>query len=162
MDYPLIKPKYYVSLLKDITTFIKKPHCQRDLNKSVKFKVYDTIGLFILKMIFLIPLLFFFALVYDPENIQSESMAKRFSPIVLLLVGGFVLPFVEEVAFRLSLKFNSAYLAFTSSALVYYFLSKAVFQTKISAVDESFLTRIILAISFGFIFFSVSKYQRSQ
>ena len=155
MDYPLIRPKYYASLFKDVFSFIKKPHNKPDLEKSVKIKIYDTIGLFILKMILLIPVVLFFALVYDPQNIQSVSMAKRFSPIVLLIVGGFLLPFVEEVAFRLSLIFNSIYFSLSSSALMYYFLTKAVFHTKISAVDESFILRTSIALIFGILIFLI-------
>lgn len=155
MKYLLIRPKYYVSLFKDVLDFIKKPHQNIDLEKSTKLKICDTIGLFILKMILLIPVILFFALVYDPENIQSSNMAERFSPIALLLIGGLILPLVEEVAFRLSLLFNSIYFSLSSSALMYYFLTKAIFYTKISAADESFFLRILIALSFGVFIFLI-------
>ena len=155
MQYPLLKPKYYFALFKQITAFVKAPHCVRDHEKSVKNKIYDTVGLFVLKMIFLVPVIFFFALVYDPENVQSQRMADRFSPLVLLLVGGFILPFVEEIAFRLSLKFSAVNFALTSSALLYYVLTKAIFHTKMSAVDESFFLRVSVAISFGGILYVI-------
>ena len=155
MNYLLFRPKYYVSLFKDVINFIKTPHNKPDLEKSVNLKVCDTIGLFILKMILLIPLIFFFALVYDPENIQSSSMTDRFSPIALLLIGGFILPLVEEVAFRLSLIFNSIYLSLSSTILMYYFLTKAIFYTKISAVDDSFILRVSISIFFGVLIFLI-------
>jgi len=149
MDYVLVKPKYYISLFKDVLNFIKTPHNNPDLSKSIKLKIRDTFGLFILKLILIIPLLLFFALIYDPENIQSINMAERFSPIAFLLIGGLILPLIEEIAFRLSLVFNSIYLSLSSSALIYYFLTKVIFHTKISAVDESFVLRISIAIFFG-------------
>ncbi|MEM1339675.1 MAG: hypothetical protein AAGF96_18085 [Bacteroidota bacterium] len=149
MNYPLIRPKFYFSLFNDIVNFIKTPHNKPDLEKSFKLKVYETLGLFILKLVFLIPVVLFFVFVYDPENIQSVNMTDRFSPIALLWVGGFILPLVEEIAFRLSLIFKPLYLSLSSSALLYYFLTKAIFHTKISAVDESFVLRISLALSFG-------------
>lgn len=148
-EYPLIKSKYYRKLLLEIYAFIKTPRPERDRIKSVKDKLYDTIGLFILKMLFLIPVMLFFAVVYDPENVQSQSMADRFSPFILLFVGGLLLPLVEEVAFRLSLVFKPSNLALSSSALFYYLLTKAVFHTKISAYDETFLLRFGISLGFG-------------
>ncbi|WP_299439418.1 hypothetical protein [uncultured Aquimarina sp.] len=151
MRYPFIKRKYYFSLFKDIAGFIKNPDTQITSQKSTKLKIYDTIGLYILKMIFLIPVVLFFALVYDPENIQGVKMSERFSPLVFLLVGGFLLPLIEEVAFRLSLKFKPIYLALSISVFLYYFLTKVIFQTKNTAVDESFVIRIVSAIAIGVI-----------
>lgn len=149
MNYPLIRPGYYSKLLREIVAFIRTPTLKETKEKTTRIKVYDTIGLYILKLIFLIPLVLFFAVVYDPENIQGASMSDRFSPLVFLLVGGFILPFVEEIAFRLSLKFRSIYLALSSSVFTYYILTKLVFSTKISAVDESFVLRVGIAFIVG-------------
>lgn len=152
MRYPLIKPNYYYSLFKEITNFIKKPTVDIQNKKSTKIKIYDTIGLYVLKMICLIPIVLFFALIYDPKNLVSQSMSERFSPISFLLVGGVILPTVEEVAFRLALKFKPIYLALSSGVFLYYFLTKAIFHTKISAIDESSYIRIgsalILIVAF--------------
>ncbi len=159
MNYPLIKPKYYYSLYRDIFNFIKQPHDKRDIEKSTRFKVYDTVGLYLLKFIFLIPVILFFAVVYDPENIQSAKMTERFSPAMLLLVGGIILPFLEEIGFRLSLVFKPMYLAMSSSVCTYYFLTKAVFSTKISMVDESFLLRVIISVSLGALLYLIFNIQ---
>ncbi|WP_299315960.1 hypothetical protein [uncultured Aquimarina sp.] len=155
MKYPLIKPKYYFSLFKEIAGFIKKPRIEKNLEKSVKFKIYDTIGLYFLKLVFLIPVVLFFAIVYDPENIQKGNMSERFTPLVFLLVGGVILPFIEEVAFRLSLRFKPIYLVLSSSVLCYYILTKFLFHTKISVIDESFSTRIVISIFLGVAFYLV-------
>ena len=158
MNYPLIKPKYYFSLFGDILNFIKKPRLEKNLKKTTRIKVYDTIGLYVLKIIFLIPLVVFFAVVYDPENVQGDRMMDRFSPFVFLLVGGFILPLVEEVAFRLSLRFRPIYFALSSSVFAYYILTKFVFSTKISAVDESFTVRIIISVLLGVILYALISY----
>lgn len=160
MDYPLIKPQYYISLLKDVFDFIKKPRNETDFDKSIKLKIYDTIGLFILKMILLIPVLMFFGLIYDPENVQNSNMIERFSPLSLLFVGGLILPFIEEIAFRLSLVFNKVYFSLSSSVLMYYFLTKTIFNTKISMVDESFGLRILIALSFGILILLILNFRK--
>ncbi len=149
MNYPLVRPVYYYSLFKEILNFIKSPKNVLNTEKSVRVKVYDTIGLYFIKLVFLIPVVLFFALVYDPENVQSVRMMDRFTPPMLLLVGGIILPLVEEIGFRLSLKFKPVYLAASLSVFVYYFLTKAVFQTNISLVDESFATRVLISLSSG-------------
>jgi len=153
MNYPLVKPKYYISLFKEILKFIKDPRDHQNQEKSTRIKIYDTIGLFVLKLIMLIPVFLFFAVVYDPKNIQSTSMSDRFSPLALLLVGGILLPFLEEIAFRLSLRFKPIYFALSSTVLSYYILTKLVFFTKLSAVDESFIVRIVISVLIGLILF---------
>lgn len=155
MRYPLIKPKYYFTLFKELIDFIKKPKNEKNLEKSVRLKIYDTIGLYFLKFILLIPVILFFALVYDPENVQKVNMSERFSPLALLIVGGIILPLIEEVAFRLSLRFKPIYVALSSGVFSYYVLTKLVFQTKISAVDESFLIRAVIAIALGILLYLV-------
>ncbi|EZH74085.1 hypothetical protein ATO12_14515 [Aquimarina atlantica] len=155
MRYPLITPKYYFTLFKELIGFIKKPKYENNLEKSVTLKIYDTIGLYFLKFMLLIPVILFFALVYDPENVQKANMLERFSPLVLLVVGGIILPLIEEVAFRLSLKFKPIYIALSSSVFSYYALTKIVFQTKISAIDESFMIRVVIAIALGLLLYPV-------
>lgn len=155
MNYPLIKPKYYFSLFKEIFNFVKKPNNKRNLTKSTKQKIYDTIGLLFIKMLFLIPVVLFFAVVYDPENIQNGNMSERFTPIVLLLVGVVILPFLEEVLFRLSLKFKPLYLALTSIVFCFYILTKLIFHTKLSAVDESFFIRVVISVSLGIVLYPI-------
>ncbi len=149
----MVKPTYYFSLLGEILNFIKRPTLEKTKGKTTRMKIYDTIGLFILKMLFLIPVVLFFAVVYDPENVQGAGMSERFSPLVFLMVGGLILPFVEETAFRLSLRFKPIYLALSVSVLTYYVLTKLVFFTKISAVDESFVLRVVVSVLVGMVLY---------
>lgn len=147
MEYPLAKPRYYYSLFNEIVGFVRNPECVKDLEKSTKFKVYDTIGLFVVKILFLIPTAVLIGLLHDPENLAKASLAERFSPLMLLLITVVILPVVEEVGFRLSLKFKPIYLALSLGVFLYYLLTKAVFYTKITAVDESFVTRAGVAVA---------------
>ncbi|CAM2065156.1 CPBP family intramembrane metalloprotease [Sulfidibacter corallicola] len=148
MAYSLIRASYYRNLLREFTAFLRNPHLTPS-PKSTKAKITDTVGLFILKIFFLIGLGLFFALlspIYDPENLTKSNMAERFSPIILILVGGFILPLLEETLFRLSLRFNPGYLALTSSVASYYVLTKLVYNTSLSAVDESLVVRVGISI----------------
>ena len=155
MTYPLVRPGYYYSLFREILNFIKRPKNVLKTEKTVRIKVYDTIGLYVIKLVLLIPVVLFFALVYDPENVQSVKMSERFTPAMFLLVGGIILPLIEEIGFRLSLKFKPAYLAGSLSVFTYYILTKAVFQTNISLVDESFAIRMLTSLAVGIIVFPI-------
>lgn len=159
MKYPLAKPAYYFSLFRDILNFIKNPSLSEQIEKPARFKIYDTIGLFIVKMVCLIPVVLFFAVVYDPENVQSANMSERFSPLMMLWVGGLILPLVEEVAFRLSLRFKPVYLALSISVFLYYILSKLVFSSKISAVDDTFMIRAGIALGFGLLIWPLFSFR---
>ena len=145
-SYPLIKPNYYWSLIIDLGNFIKSPSLKPSTKKTVKNKVYDTIGLFFIKVVFSIVITSLLQFIYEPENLTSSNMAERFEPLLLLLVGGIILPFFEEITFRLSLKFNPIYFALTSGAFTYYMLTKVVFTSRISLLDETFWHRIIPAL----------------
>ncbi len=146
ISYPLIKPKYYGSLIRDLVNFIKHPSVYPSIEKTVKNKIYDTVGLFFIKVVFSITVASLLQFIYEPENLTSTSMAERFSPLLLLAVGGIVLPMFEEATFRLSLRFNPIYFALTSGTFTYYMLTKAVFKSRLSLVDETFWYRVISAI----------------
>ncbi len=146
LPFPLIKPKYYKCLLTDLVDFIKSPQNKPSFQKSVTHKIYDTIGLFLIKVVFSITVASMLQFVYEPENLTSTSMAERFAPLTFLLVGGFILPLFEEITFRLSLRFNPIHLSLTAGAFAYYVLTKAVFKSRLSLVDDTFWHRIIAAI----------------
>ena len=158
MNYPLIKPQYYRSLFKEITQFVKQPKNRKAQDKSTKTKIYDTIGLFILKLFFLIPISLVVGFIHDPENLSKSNMAERFSPLVLILVAVLILPSIEEIAFRLSLKFKAIYFALSVGVFTYYILSKIIFQTRISEVDESFLLRLTCSLSIALVIYLVLQF----
>jgi len=155
ISYPLIKPKYYWSLINDLYNFIKSPEYKTGLEKSTGNKVYDTIGLFLIKVVFSVVVASLLQFIYDPENLTSTSMSERFSPLLLLLVGGIVLPLFEEMTFRLSLKFNPMYLALTAGGFSFYILTKAVFKSRLSLVDDTFWYRVISTVIIVLIVYAV-------
>ncbi len=157
VSYPLIKPKYYKSLLIDLVNFIRRPINEPSIEKSTKHKTYDTIGLFFIKLIFSITVASLLQLVYEPENQTSTSMTDRFGPLALLLVGGLILPIFEEIAFRLSLKFRPLYMALTSGTFTYYIMTKAVFKSRLSIVDDTFWYRVTAGVIMLLIVYAIAS-----
>ncbi|ARV09214.1 hypothetical protein BTO05_06000 [Winogradskyella sp. PC-19] len=154
---PLIKPKYYKSLLIDLANFVRRPIDKSSIEKSTAQKIYDTIGLFFIKIIFSITVASLLQLIYEPENLTSVSMSDRFGPLALLLVGGIILPIFEEITFRLSLKFSPINFALTSGTFTYYIMTKAVYKSRLSLVDDTFWYRIIVAVIILLIAFVLSN-----
>ena len=153
MTYPFVKPKFYLRLIKDLTRFISQPRYLPLKELTVKNKVYDTLGLFLIKLVFSLLVANVLAIFYEPKNITDANMAERFTPLAYLMVGGLILPIYEEVCFRLSLKFKTLYAALTIMALSYYLLTKAIYKTNLSLVDETFYTRVGLSLILGIISF---------
>lgn len=157
VSYPLIKPKYYKSLLIELVNFIRRPKNEPSIEKSTRHKIYDTIGLFLIKLVFSITVASLLQLVYEPENQTSVSMSERFGPLTLLLVGGIILPIFEEITFRLSLKFKPLYLALTSGTFTYYIMTKAVFKSRLSMVDDTFWYRVLVGVMTMLIVYMISS-----
>lgn len=156
MTYPFVKPTFYLRLIKDVWRFIKEPSALPLKGLSVRDKIYDTLGLFLIKLVFSLLLANVLAIFYEPKNITDVRMAERFSPFAYLLVGGLMLPLYEETCFRLSLRFKPIYAALTLTALSYYVLTKAIYRTNLSLVDETFYKRVGLSIGVGIIAFIVT------
>lgn len=147
MKYPFIKPEFYFSLSLDLFHFMVKPYSEPPNSKSTKEKTHETIGLFFIKIFFSLTIASLLQFIYEPENLASVSMSERFGPLMLLLVGGVILPLFEEITFRLSLTFKPIYLALSSGTFMYYIFTKAVFKSSLSLVDDTFIYRVTIALT---------------
>ncbi|MBU2904703.1 hypothetical protein KO529_07880 [Arenibacter algicola] len=155
MNYPFVRPKFYLRLIKELTRFIFQPRYLTLKDLTVRNKIYDTLGLFLIKLVFSLLVANVLAIFYEPKNITDANMANRFTPLVYLLVGGVILPLYEEVCFRLSLKFRPLYAALTFVSLSYYLLTKGIYKTNLSLVDETFYTRVLLSLFLGVIAYAL-------
>lgn len=160
MNFKLINPKYYYREFKQLSSFVLRPTYTAHSSLPVPQKVQGTWAMVVVKMVLAIIVGVAIGLFYDPENKTTSSMAERFSPALLLLISVFAFPLLEEIAYRLSLKFKPIYLALTLGVIAYYIFSKAVYQTKLSDVDNHFTERVLFALSIlivSFPIFSIPK-----
>ncbi|RAJ11309.1 hypothetical protein [Arenibacter echinorum] len=155
MNYPFVKPKFYLGLIKNLMQFVSQPQYLPLKDLTVRNKIYDTLGLFLIKLVFSLLVANVLAVFYEPKNITDANMSERFAPLTYLLVGGLILPLYEEICFRLSLKFKPLYAALTFTSLSYYLLTKAIYKTNLSLVDETFYTRVLLSLFIGVIAYAL-------
>lgn len=150
MTLTLVRRSYYLALFQRLVSFTRRPVAGVDAGMTLKQKLTDTAGLFAIKLFLLVAIAVLMAVlspVFDPQNVSIDNIVERFSPIALLFVAGLALPLLEEVGFRLSLTFKPIYLALSLGVMCYYFLTKAVFGTSNSLVDESFVLRVGVSLT---------------
>ena len=160
MKYPLLRPSYNRSLFLAVLDFVRAPRYSAFAEIPIGEKIRDTLGLFVVKLVLFVAIALFMALlspVFDPQNVSVHNLTARFAPAMLFVVAALALPLLEEVGFRLSLKFKPGYLAMSLSVICYYFMTKAVYGTSNSMIDESFLTRAGLSIAVGVAIYPVLK-----
>lgn len=103
-------------------------------------------------------------LLYDPENITSARWSETFAPLVLFFLAVILFPLLEETLFRLSLKFSPIFLSLTSGIMGYNIITKAIYHTNLSNINEHFEIRVMVGLSIILILyplFSVSKIKKN-
>jgi hypothetical protein len=158
MTYPLLQPSYYRSLFLAVLEFVRNPQYSAIATTPTSEKIRDTFGLFVVKLLLFVAIAVSMALlspVFDPQNISANNLTARLTPAMLFFVAVLALPLLEEIGFRLSLKFKPSYLAMSLAVIGYYFLTKVVYGTSNSTIDDSFLTRAGLSIAVGMALFPV-------
>lgn len=160
MTFKLVRPSYYIALVKRVLSFTRHPVADAGAGMALKQKLTDTAGLLVIKLLSAVAIAVLMAVlspVFDPKNVSVDNIVERFSPVALLFVAGLALPLLEEVGFRLSLRFNPVYLALSLGVMCYYFLTKVVFGTSNSLVDESFGVRVGVSLAICTLLFLVFR-----
>ncbi len=116
-------PEKKVSLLAAILSFLIKPAYSEDKNtKPLHLKFFDLIRVIAFTEIILVPFTILIALItllfdYKSENHAVADFVLKSSPIVIILTGVILAPLIEELTFRLGLKFNKFNISISLSLL---------------------------------------------
>mgnify|MGYP003679800618 FL=1 len=81
MNYPFVKPKFYLGLIKNLMQFVSQPQYLPLKDLTVRNKIYDTLGLFLIKLGFSLLVANVLAVFYEPKNITDANMSERFAPL---------------------------------------------------------------------------------
>lgn len=163
MKLRLINPKHYYNEFKQLLKFVITPAYNSTNAMTTSKKIEGTWTMFIVKLVLGIIVGVSIGIFYDAENKTTISMAERFSPLALFFVSVFALPLLEEIEFRLSLKFKPIFLALTLGALGYSTLSKMLYHAKLSDVYDHFIERASITVSIiivTYFLFSIPKIKR--
>ena len=157
MSFTLITPKQYYNEFKQLLKFVISPVYNSNQTLTIRQKIKGTWTMFVVKFVLALLVGVSIGIFYDAENITKGNMAARFSLPALLLVSVLILPLLEEVAFRLSLKFKPIFLALTLGVLTYYIVSKGVYHTKLSDVYDHFAQRCLISLGMVGITYALSS-----
>lgn len=160
-------PKHYTMLLPvfnfikqsviDFILFVRSPKGYTTETIPAQQKIFASIVLLVLKFCFSILIAGLIGLFYEPKNLTDQSLSERFIPFLYLIIGGMVLPYLEEILFRLSLKFKPIYLISTSICIGYYVSTKFIFDSRLSSFDDTFMYRICIGLCTGILAFNLLR-----
>ncbi len=152
MNHNILSAQTYIYTARQLWLFIKTPTADSLDGMTGAQKLKATWSVFIVKLMVTVAISVVVGIIYDPVNTTSSRHAE-FTLFKMILVGVLVLPFMEEVAFRLSLKFKPLYLALSTAVLVYYFSTKGIYHTQLSNLGDHFYIRASLAgLAFGCVY----------
>ena len=141
----LLSPVHYLNVAKQIYHFVLHPKDHPQTLRTTE-KIKGTWTVFAVKMAAAIILGIALRIFHDPVNQTTTRHSEELSPLEMILIGVLILPILEEVAFRLSLRFKPINLALSTSVFSYYILSKVVCQTRLSDVSDHFKERVFISI----------------
>lgn len=142
----LFDPRFYFSQARDVFSFLARPDAEIE-RVSWRSAIVALIALFvageILSVLAVLPkaLLEEFDLMVDLENALGHGEIGQWSRGHKLWIGGVIAPLLEELAFRLPLRFRPATLAIGAGALVYFVVSGFLADTLTHNVTEHFAAR---------------------
>lgn len=143
---------YYHEFLKLINYTLNPVYLESD-QKTVLQNVKGTWSIFVIKTILTIVIGLLVTLIINPINQTRIRWNELFSTGTIFLLSIIILPLLEELAFRLSLRFKPIYLPISLSVLAYYAVTKFVYQTNLTNTDDHFEIRILTAVIVLLIFF---------
>ena len=161
----ILNPKKYYFLFIEVINFLRNPHLNEN-SIGRKKRITNTIILIIIKLILaiivgLISRIIIWNIGIQAENIGFKNAEELYTSFELLAIGALLFPLLEEVGFRLYLRFRPIYLSLSSTVLCYYFITKVIYKTNNLDINNDFIVRVIISIFLGVLVFLISnKYQK--
>lgn len=141
---------------KDFFQFILNPNKVLNTGKILRFFLLEYIILYITNIILRV-LIFLFAMgFYDIPQTSSDLPSVSFFLAVILG------PLMEELGFRLSLKFSKLNLSISSVVLLYYFITKFIFKLSIFDFESFILLRVLIPLSIGVLMYFLASIYKTK
>lgn len=93
----------------------------------------------------------------DNENISLIKLKNNLSPFLMFLIGVLLVPFIEEIIFRLSLLFKPIFLTIACCLLFYIVVSKFYFNVNYLFLDSTLFLRLTLTLIIGILVFIITS-----
>ena len=129
--------------LRDLLAFLRRPRDVAAAGLDTGTRLAQTLSVLLIKIIAgLLVALAVGVFDIDPPNVSHGRLQSLHAPWLLLLIGAGLLPLVEEIAFRLALRFRPLAVGLAAGVFAYYAMTKIVFATRISDIQVGFGWRL--------------------
>lgn len=148
-------------IIKQFLSFVIKPDYGIQNNDSSLKKA-------LLKLLVLFLFAYSLEFVFGAINLlilgisSEDSISRDFSQVSSLIIAIFVGPLIEEMAFRLPLRFSPKNVGIGGAVLCYFFLNKIFPVTGNFDVENYFVLRISISIAFGIALFFITRPYRQK
>ncbi|MFT5890583.1 MAG: hypothetical protein ACI9Y7_000676 [Dokdonia sp.] len=146
MKLRFINPKHYYQEFLKLIHYILNPVYIESNNNTILHKVKGTWNIFIIKTVLTIISSVLVTLIINPVNQRTIRWSEIYSMGTIFLLSIIILPLLEEISFRMSLRFRPVYLVLTLGVLTYYGVTKMVYQTNLSTTDNHFNVRVLISV----------------
>ena len=147
MKARLLHRAYYYQEFLTFIGYILNPTYIAPNNNTVLQNVKGTWSVFVIKTILTIIIGVSVTLIIDPANQTTVRWNEIYTTGTIFLLSMIILPLLEEISFRMSLRFKPVYLALSIGILSYYGITKMVYQTNLTNTDHHFNVRVLISLT---------------
>ncbi len=111
----------YINLFKEVFGFLKNPDLKNDFKFSKKQRIINILMLIVINITLSLPFLFLTLLFLGEDVLKNHTVIvamEKSNPIIVIMLMVLMIPFVEELTFRLFLKFKPQYFCLSVFLLV--------------------------------------------
>jgi len=155
-EIKLRRPKLYFIKFRELIAFIANPKDKISSNLSLKEKLKEIVAFYIIKLFISTFLILIIELLFKINNDAVQSFSQNHHPFIVLLLGAFLAPLVEEAMFRLSIIFKPIFLAVSIGLFTLTILSR-IEDVGILKFNETTYYRYGLGIVVSILVFYFSK-----
>ena len=151
-----INPNYYLRILSDIVRFVIHPVEQPFYNKAALHKLNDLFIILIITLSLALSAFFFNVYCIRPEaSMALLNWRLSLGPVNFFLFSVLLIPFIEELYYRLPLKFSPLFLSLSFVFVAYKFISKYYFNSLMYELASHPLERMMLALGSALVFYLI-------
>jgi uncharacterized protein len=162
MTIGLFNPLFYFDRLKDLIQFIIAP--KQDIKDFLSNldKVTSTIFLVLVTLFFSLSSHFAIYYFFDPRpTLSYMELPSKYGQVGFFFFSVALVPLVEEIYYRLPLKFNSIFISISFGIFSYRFLSNHYFHVQYYSGDLVF-SRVAFAATLTFMVYLIVSRQRIE
>ena len=149
--------KRILNAYKSFYFFIKSSRITHSNNLNSFFK--DFTILYLTDFLIRIFILSLFILYFDESPYTEEIDNSIYNSFYVIIFLG---PIIEEIAFRLSLKYTRLNVFLSSTLISYYLLTKFIFKLDSFNIEQYFLYRILLSLIIGCLFLAFCFFKEQR